>query len=73
MAAEPLQQLMPDLTEKEEGYQGEESPLSEFLQTEEKEFEWLISPEQFVDFWIASIFFLVGTWQIITIFFLLVQ
>jgi hypothetical protein len=33
--------------------------------------EWFITPEQFVDFWIAVIFLLVGTWQIISILFLI--
>lgn len=51
----------------------EDSSLEELLQGEEREFEWLISPEHFVDFWIASIFLLVGTWQLITMFFLLVK
>jgi len=39
----------------------------------EEEMEWFITPEQFVDFWISAIFLLVGTWEIITILFLLTE
>ena len=49
-----------------------ESAIPGFFETREEGFEWLITPEQFVDFWIAVVFLLVGTWQIITMFFLVV-
>ncbi len=48
-----------------------EEPPSDYALFEEKEVEWLITPEQFVDLWISVVFLLVGTWQIITILFLL--
>lgn len=48
-----------------------ETPAPESTLFREPEMEWFISPEQFVDFWIAAIFLLVGTWQIITILFLM--
>lgn len=50
---------------------GEESSLGDYFETREDIFEWIIPPEQFVDFWVAAVFLLVGTWQIITMFFLL--
>ncbi len=51
---------------------GEESSLEGYLEAREDVFEWVIPPSQFVDFWVAAVFLLVGTWQIITMFFLLV-
>ena len=51
---------------------GEESVLEDYLETHDEIFEWVIPPDQFVDFWVAAVFLLVGTWQIITMFFLLV-
>jgi len=48
-----------------------EAPTSDFSLFGDKEIEMFISPEQFVDFWISAIFLLVGTWQIISILFLL--
>lgn len=47
--------------------------FDQLLDSTDKELEWLIPPEQFVDFWIAGIFLLVGAWQVITILFLLTQ
>ena len=49
-----------------------EGAIPGLFETREEGFEWLITPEQFVDFWIAVVFLLVGTWQIITMFFLVV-
>jgi len=49
-----------------------EPAIPGLFETREEGFEWLITPEQFVDFWIAVVFLLVGTWQIITMFFLVV-
>lgn len=49
-----------------------EPSLPGFFEAKEEGFEWIITPEQFVDFWLAVIFILVGTWQIITMFFLVV-
>ena len=49
-----------------------EPSLPGLFETREEGFEWIITPEQFVDFWLAVIFILVGTWQIITMFFLVV-
>ncbi len=49
-----------------------EPPFQELLEAREEGLEWIITPEQFVDFWIAAIFLLVGTWQIITMLFLVI-
>jgi len=70
MVDEALEQYISDISEREDE---SGTALDEFMRTEEKEFEWLISPDQFADFWIASIYLLVGTWQIITIIFLLLE
>gem|GEM_PF-5191084 len=73
MAQEQREQYLTGLS------QGEPEPdfiselsIPELLETREEGFEWIITPEQFVDFWIVAIFLLVGTWQIITMFFLVV-
>ena len=54
---------------------GLEAPPTEtaLLGEKEEEMEWFITPEQLVDFWITAIFLLVGTWEIITILFLLTE
>ncbi|MCE5273127.1 hypothetical protein LLH00_17760 [bacterium] len=62
-----------DLMGTEEETSEESHSFDELLDSSSKELEWLIPPEQFVDFWVAGIFLLVGTWQIITIMFLMLQ
>ncbi len=69
---------MADMTDVEtlgmEEYVSEETPsFDELIDSSGREMEWLIAPEQFVDFWVAGIFLLVGTWQIITIMFLMLE
>ena len=55
----------------EETEEFEAPPTDLEIYEEERDVEWLITREQFVDLWISAIFLLVGTWQIITILFLL--
>ena len=50
----------------------DESSLDGYFENREELFEWVIPPDQFVDFWVAAVFLLVGTWQVITMFFLLI-
>ncbi len=57
--------------EPEQDFPSEPS-FPELLEAREEGLEWIITPEQFVDFWIAAIFLLVGTWQIITMLFLVI-
>lgn len=73
MAQEQIEQYLTGISEgePEEDLFGKPS-IPEFFETREEGFEWIITPEQFVDFWIAAIFLLVGTWQIITMFFLVI-
>ncbi len=73
MAEQAIDQLIEQYsTEDSESLDpGEESSLGDYFETQEDKFEWIIPPEQFVDFWVAAVFLLVGTWQIITMFFLL--
>ncbi|RLB04669.1 MAG: hypothetical protein DRG59_09970 [Deltaproteobacteria bacterium] len=71
MAEESLRQLTEDLSRRNQELESIK-PLSEFFDTETGEFGWLITPDQFVDFWVAAVFLLVGTWQIITMFFLVI-
>ena len=73
MAQEQIEQYIEGLPSEEpvQNLFGEPS-LPGFFAAKEEGFEWIITPEQFVDFWIAVIFILVGTWQIITMFFLVV-
>lgn len=52
---------------------GEDESLEQYFESRDQAFEWVIPPDQFVDFWVAAVFLLVGTWQVITIFFLLVS
>ncbi len=73
MAQEQIDQYLTGLSKDEpEPDFISEPPLPELFETREEIFEWIITPEQFVDFWIVAIFLLVGTWQIITMFFLVV-
>ena len=73
MAQEQTEQYVESLSmdEPEQDLLAEDA-IPGLFETREEGFEWLITPEQFVDFWIAVVFLLVGTWQIITIFFLVV-
>ena len=74
MAQENIEQLISSMSPDErEPVHESDSAIPELFGREDEVFEWIISPEQFVDFWIVSIFLLVGTWQIITMFFLLVE
>ena len=73
MAQEQIEQYREELSMGEPGQEIFAEPaLPGLFGTKEEGFEWIITPEQFVDFWIAVIFILVGTWQIITMFFLVV-
>jgi len=74
LAQESIEQLLSQLPQDESQDSGIQfdSAVPESLMKPEAGFEWIISPEQFVDFWISVIFLLVGTWQIITMFFLVV-
>ncbi|MBW7996771.1 MAG: hypothetical protein FVQ81_09445 [Candidatus Glassbacteria bacterium] len=65
-----IEQYTPDDYESDDS--GEDTSLESYLESKEDVFEWVIPPEQFVDFWVAAVFLLVGTWQIITMFFLLI-
>lgn len=75
MAEQSIEQLIeqyaPDEHESEPA--GEDSSLEDYFDPREDMFEWVIPPEQFVDFWVAAVFLLVGTWQVITMFFLLMS
>lgn len=74
MAEQAIEQLIeqyaPD--EAEGGGSAEDSSLESYFDHREDVFEWVIPPDQFVDFWVAAVFLLVGTWQVITMFFLLI-
>jgi len=74
LAQQSIEQLLSQLPQEEPTDQPDEfgAAAPETAARAEGGFEWIITPEQFVDFWIASIFLLVGTWQVITIFFLVV-
>jgi hypothetical protein len=73
LAQEQIEQYLDGLPKDEPGQDIFAEPsLPGLFETREAGFEWIITPEQFVDFWIAVIFILVGTWQIITMFFLVV-
>ena len=65
-----IEQYATEGSESEES--GQEHTLEDYFETREDVFEWVIPPDQFVDFWVAAVFLLVGTWQIITMFFLLI-
>lgn len=71
MAQEQIEQYLAGLPggEPDQDILAEPS-LPGLFEAKEEGFEWIITPEQLVDFWIAVIFILVGTWQIITMFFL---
>jgi len=73
LAQESIEQLITEFPNGEPEQDVVSEPSKpDFFETREEGFEWIITPEQFVDFWIAAIFLLVGTWQIITIFFLVI-
>lgn len=74
MAQESIEELLSRLPHDEPAGGPAELGAAEpeLFESAEKGFQWIIAPEQFVDFWIAAIFLLVGTWQIITILFLIV-
>ena len=65
-----IEQYAPD--EAESGDAPGDSSLEGYFNHREELFEWVIPPDQFVDFWVAAVFLLVGTWQVITMFFLLI-
>ena len=65
-----IEQYAPD--DRASGDSSDESSLEGYFDNREELFEWVIPPDQFVDFWVAAVFLLVGTWQVITMFFLLV-
>ena len=51
--------------------EGDEGSIEELAPVKNEKVEWLISPTHFVDFWVSALFLLVGTWQIITMLFLI--
>ena len=65
-----IEQYAPD--ESVSGGSSDDSSLEGYFDNREELFEWVIPPDQFVDFWVAAVFLLVGTWQVITMFFLLI-
>lgn len=65
-----IEQYAPD--DSVTGDSSGESSLEGYFNNREELFEWVIPPDQFVDFWVAAVFLLVGTWQVITMFFLLI-
>ena len=72
MGQQRIDEILAGLSPGDEGVEEGEPAVPELFEPEGEGFEWLITPEQFVDFWIAAIFLLVGTWQIITMFFLVI-
>ena len=50
---------------------GGEDSIEELAPVKDERVEWLISPTHFVDFWVSALFLLVGTWQVITMLFLI--
>lgn len=72
MEQQSIDEILAGLSQGDEGAEEGEAAVPELFEPEADGFEWLITPEQFVDFWIAAIFLLVGTWQIITMFFLVI-
>ena len=74
MAEQSIDQLIEQYAPDESGGResSNESTLDSYFDHREEVFEWIVPPDQFVDFWVAAVFLLVGTWQIITMFFLLV-
>ena len=74
MAEQSIEQLIEQYaTDEQEGGESAADPsLDNYFDHREDVFEWIIPPDQFVDFWVAAVFLLVGTWQVITMFFLLI-